>query len=203
MDAEAVALVVAGVGLVGAIGGAAIGGAAATRGARLGAETAAKATEKQVKEQALNEHEHWLREQRLQAYRSLLLAYDKWATAATQMSGMLDWTRTDADPNPVDTGSPANEVTSAYVLIKLLGPEEVRQTATALWEGVYARYECLSKWRKAFLREDDGAIEQARIKWEQLGGSGALHAAFVQAATEAVAQPEDLQRGDALITRSP
>lgn len=188
MDAEIVALVTAGAGLVGAMGGAVIGGIAATRGARIGAETAARATAKQVREQALNEHEHWLREQRLQAYRALLVAYDEYAVASTQMGRMLDWPRTDADPNPVDIGVPANAVTSAYSLIQLLGPETVRAPAKELWERVYEGFHCLSRWRKAFIRGDDESAEQARADWEGLSRMGSLYTAFVQASADAVAE---------------
>lgn len=190
MDAEIVALVTAGVGLVGALGGAVIGGAAAMCGARIGAETTARATEKQVREQALNEHEHWLREQRLQAYRALLVAFDEFAVATTQMSRMLNWPSTDADPIPVDIGAPANAVTSANVLIQMLGPEGVRAPAAELWERVYEAFHCLSRWRRAFIREDDDSAEQARAEWERVRKMGAVHIAFVQAATEAVANPE-------------
>ncbi|AJE84201.1 integrase [Streptomyces albus] len=69
MDQDLVALITAAVGLVGAIGGAAIGGLAAARGARTGAETAAKAkaTADQVRDQAVADRQHWLRERRLEA----------------------------------------------------------------------------------------------------------------------------------------
>ncbi|MFF0460934.1 hypothetical protein [Streptomyces mexicanus] len=155
-----------------------------------------------MQEQALNEHEHWLREQRLQAYRALLVAFDEFAVATTQMSRMLNWPRTDADPIPVDIGAPANAVTSANVLIQMLGPEGVRAPAAALWERVYEAFHSLSRWRQAFIREDDEAAEQARADWERVRQMGAVHSAFVQAATEAVAQPEVVRGGASPATQA-
>ncbi|MGC9500817.1 hypothetical protein [Streptomyces sp. WG7] len=142
-----------------------------------------------MREQALNEHEHWLREQRLQAYRAMLVAFDEYALATTQMSQMLGRPRTDTDPRTVDIGTPANGVTSARMLIMMLGPERVRDPATQLWERVYHSYHSLSKWRKAFMTGDDASAEQARADWSRLSQMGSFHAAFVQAATEAVADP--------------
>lgn len=81
-----VTLVTAGVRLVGAIGGAAIGGIAAARGSRIGAETAARATAKQVRDQAVIDHEHWLRGQRLEACGALLAAYHEYAIAASNVA---------------------------------------------------------------------------------------------------------------------
>lgn len=72
MDQGAAALIAGMAGMVGALGGALAGGVAAVRGARVGAETTAAAALQQIQDQAVTEHQRWLREQRQQAYSALI-----------------------------------------------------------------------------------------------------------------------------------
>lgn len=165
MDQELVALVAAGVGLVGAIGGAAIGGVAAARGARIGAETAAKATAKQVHDQAIVDHGHWLREHRLEAYRTLLIEYDAYAIAATALQRLLEYDRNQVDnPETRNVGAAALAVTRTYFAIRLLGPEAVKGKALQLRQRVDEHADNLGAWRRAFLSGDDAAVGEAEAR---------------------------------------
>ncbi|MFE3552186.1 hypothetical protein ACFXN2_26380 [Streptomyces kronopolitis] len=90
MDEGLVALVTAGVGLVGALGGAAMGGLAAVRGARIGAETTARATIEQAQTQERAQHDHWLRNERKSAAVLMLEVYDWLTIAASNVTRMFD-----------------------------------------------------------------------------------------------------------------
>ncbi|MFD9425274.1 MULTISPECIES: hypothetical protein [unclassified Streptomyces] len=72
MDQGVAAFVAGIVGMAGALGGAAAGGYAAVRGARIAAESAAAATRRQVQEQAAAEHAHWLTDLRREKYSTLV-----------------------------------------------------------------------------------------------------------------------------------
>ena len=72
MDQGAAALIAGMAGMIGALGGALAGGVAAVRGARVGAETTAAAALQQIQDQAVTEHQQWLRGQRQQAYSALI-----------------------------------------------------------------------------------------------------------------------------------
>lgn len=75
MDQGIAALIAAGFGLVGA----GVGGLAAVWGAKVGAERSAQATRQQVQDQAVAEHDHWLRQQRLEAYQNFQDTYGELA----------------------------------------------------------------------------------------------------------------------------
>ncbi|SDP62639.1 hypothetical protein SAMN04487981_12966 [Streptomyces sp. cf386] len=66
--------------ITGAVGltGAIVGGVAAIIGARIGAEKTAQATRQQVRDQARAEHQHWLRQLRLDACEALTREADEW-----------------------------------------------------------------------------------------------------------------------------
>ncbi|MGI5427933.1 hypothetical protein [Streptomyces sp. CA-179760] len=74
MDQGVAALIAGLAGMAGALGGAVAGAVGAVRGAKVGAEKTAEATRQQVKDQALAEHGHWLREQRQAAYSAFIAA---------------------------------------------------------------------------------------------------------------------------------
>ncbi|MFI9245791.1 hypothetical protein ACIGXF_25165 [Streptomyces sp. NPDC053086] len=127
MDDGVVALITAGVGLVGAVGGAAIGGLAAARGARIGAETAARATARQVQDQAFAAHMHWLREQRLEAYKSMLVAYEGYADTAMAWHAWFDGAGSDREAEPEDLVPYRGAIVKIHMQIRLVGPAAVRE----------------------------------------------------------------------------
>jgi hypothetical protein len=192
MDQGLVALVTAGVGLVGAIGGAAIGGFAAARGARSGAEMAARATARQVRDQALFDHAHWLRERRLEACRDFLGAYDEYAGAATAYEKLLT-----SDPNSAESAEPVTLRPSTlalhriYFVIRILGPEALRQAAAQVRRMQEQHAENLYAWRTAYLRRDGQDLATARTRnadcLEELRDA---YDAFVSATNRAIATPE-------------
>ncbi|MEU3993650.1 hypothetical protein AB0F24_35840 [Streptomyces platensis] len=191
MDQGLVALATAGVGLVGAIGGAAIGGIAAARGARVGAETAARATARQVRDQAAADHAHWLRERRLEACRDFLGAYDEYAGAATAfaklLQGNLDGSGT---PEPVTLHPSILALNRTYFLIRIVGSEEVRQAAKQVQHTQVEHAETLYAWRRAYLSQDDrdvaDAVERHGTRLDQLSRA---YGEFVAATNRAVATP--------------
>ncbi|MFD3569699.1 hypothetical protein [Streptomyces sp. NPDC058667] len=189
MDQELVALVAAGVGLVGAIGGAAIGGMAAARGARIGAETAARATATQVRDQARYEHAHWLRERRLEACRDVLAAYDEYVSVSTAFARQLD-----ADPElaeHVTLHPPTLALNRNYIAIRILGPQELRQAAWLVKQKQQDHMEALYAWKRVCLTGGDQEVVAARA---QAGAAvepmAEAHSAFVTVINQEIATPE-------------
>ncbi|WP_432110291.1 hypothetical protein [Streptomyces sp. AA1529] len=72
MDQGVAALIAGAAGMVGALGGSIAGGLAAIRGAKIGAMSSAEATRRQVQDQSMAEHSHWLRSKRADAYSEFL-----------------------------------------------------------------------------------------------------------------------------------
>lgn len=187
MDQGLVALVSAGVGLLGAIGGAAIGGVAAARGARLGAETAANATARQVTEQAAVDHEHWLRGQRLEACRALLAAYDEYAIAASNITRVIEREIQGSGDLGRTFGQTVSEFRNAYFEVRLVASPDVREHALRLRRHVENHKDCVDGWLDATLNMHGPTMAAAQAEEEQLRMQlGRRHDAFLEAATRSV-----------------
>ncbi|MEU8847887.1 hypothetical protein AB0C70_16935 [Streptomyces sp. NPDC048564] len=197
MDEGLVALVTAGVGLVGAIAGAAVGGMGATRGARIGAQTAAEATAKQVRDQSLADHEHWLRQERLAACRNLLTAYSEYAIAASNVARVYEGSRPGDAEIGLNMGASVTQFRDAYFQLRLLGPNELRAPALRLGDHVEAHNECLTKWGDAMVRLGVATVELGAAIVMEVEAVAAeeerlrlqfsdLHDTFVEAATQAM-----------------
>ncbi|MFF2403422.1 hypothetical protein ACWCY1_02925 [Streptomyces goshikiensis] len=189
MDEGLVALITAGVGLIGGISGAAIGGRAAVRGTHLGAETAARATARQVHDQGMINHEHWLRGQRLESCRALLAAYDRYAIAASDISRALETQSQPSREMWSTIGQAVSDIRNSYFQVRLLVSEDLLQPTRDLRLHVEDHKECLDRWADALLTEDgeraaaEEAEEERRCK--QLGD---LHGDLVEAARRAIAE---------------
>lgn len=191
MDQGLVALVTAGVGLVGAIGGAAIGGIAAARGARIGAETTARATARQVQDQAAANHAHWIRERRLEACRDLLGAYDDYVGAASAFQRLLEGDPDSSEPaEPVTLHPSTLALARLYFLIRILGPESLRQAAWQLRQTQEGHAESLYAWRRAYLRRNDQEVGEALMQHDACRDQLIdAYNAFVQATNQAITVP--------------
>ncbi|MFD4141159.1 hypothetical protein [Streptomyces sp. NPDC058572] len=180
---EGVAVVIAAV--VG-LGGAYIGGSWTARGARIGAETAARATAEQVQDQAKVDHENWLRERRLEACQDLLSAYNDYAEAATTYAELLD-----AAPDgstPVVTLPPSMMALSrSAFLIRILGPDELWHAAERVRQTQGDHAESLYAYRRAFEDGDDlGMTDSRRQQAPRKEQMTVAYGVFVRAANEAV-----------------
>jgi hypothetical protein len=189
MDQGLVALVTAGVGLVGAIGGAAIGGFAAARGARIGAETTARATIKQVQDQAAIDHEHWLRGQRLESCTALLATYDEYAIAVSNVTRALEGEITGTGELGSALGQSMTNFRNAYFQVRLVAPADVREQALQLRRGVEDHHDSVERWTDAFLALDGPAATSAQAEEERLRHQlGGIHDALMDAVTHAMAR---------------
>ena len=168
--------------------GAAIGGFAAVWGARVSAETTARATAQQVRDQAEVDHGQWLREQRLVAYRNLLVAYDKYSAVASALSRDLEpGTSSSPGPESLSVGGAADAVTQAYNEVRLVGPDDVRDAAEGLWGAVYEHSARLGTQQGAFFLGNDGEERVAREESERsMERCGSAHRALVAAVTHVV-----------------
>ncbi|MEU9286754.1 hypothetical protein AB0D57_19060 [Streptomyces sp. NPDC048275] len=179
----------AGVGLLGAIGGAAVGGVAAARGARLGAETTARATAKQVHDQASVDHEHWLRGQRLEACRILLAAYDEYAIAASMLTRALEREVEGSRDVGQAFGQAVSAFRNAYWQVRLVGSADVREHASRLRRHLEDHKDCVDQWLDAALSMQGATIASARAEEERLRVQlGELHDAFMETASRAVSE---------------
>jgi hypothetical protein len=130
------AAVIAGIaGTGGALGGSIVGAIAPVRGTRIGAERTAQATLQQVRDQAVLDHAHWLRQQRQEAYVALLGAYDTFAVEMRRTVGVLE------GPNPQEAEIEAIQqavfaLEQAQSRIPLLGPEPAREAGIQLQDAV-------------------------------------------------------------------
>ncbi|MFD5317884.1 hypothetical protein [Streptomyces sp. NPDC127098] len=178
---QGIAAVLAGItGLLGA----AIGGFAAAWGARIGAETAARASAQQVRDQAQVDHDHWLRGQRLEAWRALLARYDEYAIVASNMTRVLEGEISGSSGIGAEFGGKAHELTQAYFLVRLLGPDTVREAALQLRRGVQDHFDCVNEWTDVLLGMDGRAVAALQAEEEELRNRlGALHDALVEQVT--------------------
>jgi hypothetical protein len=125
---EGVAALIAGLaGMAGALGGAVAGGMAAVRGAKIGAENAADVARQQTKDQATVEHQHWIREQRQQAYVAFMAAALKCELECHNIREALSNSRNSIETEPLE--SALTEVTETAPRILLLGPDRMIELA--------------------------------------------------------------------------
>ncbi|MFE6097730.1 hypothetical protein ACFQ7M_38035 [Streptomyces massasporeus] len=152
-------------GLFGVIG-AAIGGAAAAWGARSGAERTARAAQQQVHDQAIAEHAHWLRQQRLEAYEGFMRAYDSFARVATDGLRAAEERRSRSDQSGRDDqlseyllsasevealGHQVRALEERSARISVLGPSSVDECAAELTRAAgleHQRYEQGLDWNE-------------------------------------------------------
>ncbi|TLQ43423.1 hypothetical protein [Streptomyces marianii] len=171
-------------GMVGALGGALVGGVAAVRGARIGAEKAAEAVRQQVQDQASVDHDHWLRQQRLEAYTMLLGAYDAHAPVAHRASQKV----ADVSPGEDLPDAEFEEMfTTAGVIqqerqrVKLVGPDAIHVKAVELEQAVWRYRSALMALAEALHDANPlavGLVEEAR---EARRNSALAHDSFVRA----------------------
>ncbi|WP_405891397.1 hypothetical protein OG612_06370 [Streptomyces sp. NBC_01527] len=111
-------------GMIGALGGALAGGVAAVRGARVGAETMAAAALQQIQDQAVTEHQQWLRGQRQQAY-SALIAEVQAVRRVTQSLATALYVEHRREPQLEAVQASIRQLCDAGIAVALLGPEHV------------------------------------------------------------------------------
>ncbi|MGW2553100.1 hypothetical protein [Streptomyces sp. NPDC001635] len=187
MDGGLVALVTAGVGLAGALGGAFIGGLAAIRGARIGAETTARATLEQVRTQERAQHDHWLRDERKRAAVLMLEAYDRFSIAASNVTRMFDL-EIEASPDVWSAyNTSMNEIRGAYFPLRLLGPVHVHQAARELWQLIEQHHEGIEEWADGIMT----ATDEIRAEWrsreeQQRYALGRAHSDLIDAVSESL-----------------
>ncbi|MFF8903361.1 hypothetical protein [Streptomyces olivaceoviridis] len=193
MDEGLVALVTAGVGLVGALGGAAMGGLAAVRGARIGAETTARATIEQARTQERAQRDHWLRDERKRAAVLMLEAYDRFTIAASNVTRMFDLEIEASSDVWSAHNASMNEIRGAYFPLRLLGPAPVHQAARELWQLIEQYHEGVQEWADGIMT----ATDETRVEWrareeQQRYTLGRAHSDLIDAVSES------LQGGDAV-----
>lgn len=170
-----------------------MGGLAAVRGARMGAETTARATIEQARTQERAQHDHWLRDERKRAAVLMLEAYDRFTIAASNVTRMFDL-EIEASPDVWSAyNSSMNEIRRAYFPLRLLGPVRVHQAAREFWRLIEQYNEEIQEWADGITT----ATEETRAEWrsreeQQRYALGGAHSDLIDAVSAS------LQGNDAL-----
>lgn len=143
MDQGWAAVVAGVVGLVGAIGGAAVGGIAAIWGAR-----------QQVRDQADRDHRRWIREERQKAYAQVLEAFTAYGSYAELVTVKLWKASGDAaDPLPESDWDQLVQVSLGVQMacskLGLFGPDVILQAGNTLRHTCGNLTGILHTWREA------------------------------------------------------
>lgn len=159
MDQGLAAVIAGAFGLVGA----AVGGAAAAWGARVGAEKTALATRQQVRDQAEAEHAHWLRQQRLEAYEGFLSAFEAHSRIFLASYHARETRRSHVDsegdraqllasmltPEEIEAfGDAAQTMRERATRISIVGPPRVEECAERLVRAAYHDYDRYREQRR-------------------------------------------------------
>ncbi|MFG2954835.1 hypothetical protein ACGF5O_14015 [Streptomyces sp. NPDC048291] len=174
MDQGIAALIAAGFGLVGA----AVGGAAAVWGARIGAERSAQAVKQQVQDQAAVEHAHWIRQQRLEAYEGFEDTYAQLARLVGRVGRDI--------PEAPDL---LRILARCCARIEILGPLEVSFRALQVTTGLGIRVADLEVLRR--LDTGDGGepseeYSQMAARLQADNSRNEDHQSFIRAAQKAM-----------------
>lgn len=162
-----------------------MGGVAAVRGARMGAETTARATIEQARTQERAQHDHWLRDERKRVAVLMLEAYDRFTIAASNVTRMFDL-EIEASPDVWSTYKTSmNEIRGAYFPLRLLGPVRVHQTARELWQLIEQHHEGIQEWADGITT----ATDETRADWrsreeQQRYALGLAHSDLIDAVSE-------------------
>ncbi|MGC9538051.1 hypothetical protein [Streptomyces sp. UG1] len=184
MDEGTAALIAGLAGLVGALGGAIVGAVAAVRGARIGAEQAAETARQQVRDQASVDHDHWLRQQRLEAYTRFLAGYDDCTKVMQRIRRQILDMSAEADPPEQDFDEVAAAVNALRRLrqsVKLVGPDSIHSRAVALEDAVWDYHAALQDLAEAVAGADPVTDQVREEEYQGMRGTADAHDAFVRA----------------------
>jgi hypothetical protein len=175
MDAGVVAVVTGVAGMVGALGGAAAGGFAAVRGARIGAEKAFQGVQAQVRGQEAAEHRHWVREQRHQV---CALVLQRMAEVTDGVAAVRSGAG-GAEEALVRVGGAVNELFYEARLLLFWGPQDVAAAAMGLAEGSEATF-------RAMIGQVEGAAGAGRALEAAEGDLRRRQVEFITSASRAL-----------------
>ncbi|WP_432003461.1 hypothetical protein [Streptomyces sioyaensis] len=161
MDEGKAALYAATIGFAAAVIGAAAGGWASWKAARHGADAAVRAAVEQVKGQAKNEHAHWIRQERLNAYRIVLQACTDFMTAVQRLETQaLAGTNTDELHQLLEQRLRDVELSTSP--LHLLGPSAVHAAALRLLAEADSTVDALTGWE--YLGDNTEAVNDLRCR---------------------------------------
>ncbi|MFD0070687.1 hypothetical protein, partial [Streptomyces sp. NPDC127574] len=154
------------------------------RGARIGAEKAAETARRQVQDQASIDHEHWLRQQRIEAYSEFLTVYDDATVVASRTRKKV----VDMEPNSVQPEEDLRELKEILhrlrqvrQRVKLVGPEPIHMRATALEDSVQDYCIDLELVADAKASGDPDTPQMFEQEYRGMRASANAHDAFVRA----------------------
>lgn len=186
MDEGTAAFYAAFIGFAAAVIGAAVGGWASWKAARHGADAAVRAAVEQVNGQAVNEHAHWVRQERRLAYGEVLRAFTSLCAALSKCQGnmvagipFMNELR--------DLSEKATVFSFAVVAVHMLGPREVSEAVMLLGQEVENVRKLNTAWARALLSFATRSDELLEEGSGDEGESEELDALF-----EAVGQAREL-----------
>lgn len=115
--------------------GAGVGGYFAMRGAQAGARTTAEAIAEQVERQAANEHAHWIRQERRQAFREIVAAYSEVAERLVQVRKAIS-REAPTEALVASAEEACNQLATACGSIAMIATDQVWRAAARLHRAV-------------------------------------------------------------------
>ncbi|MFJ3639259.1 hypothetical protein ACIPRD_05825 [Streptomyces sp. NPDC090108] len=194
MDEGIVALIAAGCGLLGSI----LGAAFTAWATQAGADKSADAVRGQAHDQAVNEHAHWLRQQRLSACEGFLYAWDECTRRRKELARPTEEGQHNSHRTELHQAS--TRMLERARRVSILGPEEVAQASQVISVATMENIEREEKFGQcieaaiARLREQERHIRELSpdLKIEQLNQVLA-HAGDLESLQE-LYSIEDLER---------
>ncbi|MFJ3882396.1 hypothetical protein ACIPW5_33745 [Streptomyces sp. NPDC090077] len=186
MDQGWAAVLAGGVGILSAVGGALVGGLAAVRGARIGAETNAAAVLAQGRLQAAGAHDLWVRQERQKAYLQVMDCYSQFNRACVQYRDQLKETRPLDDPTMDLYVKTLITFMSSCSHLALLGPASVQVAGAAVRTQAERFVGTIRLWNDELAEglADDSQADLADITdvwWDILAEDGsAMRAAYLE-----------------------
>lgn len=145
MDEGRAALYAAIIGFAAAIIGAAVGGWASWKAARHGADAAVQAAVEQVNGQAASEHAHWIRQERLHLFRSILQTCTDFMTAVQEFETRVR-SGANADELHQLLEQRLRDAELSTSSLHLLGPSSVHAAALHLLAEIDSTVDALRGW---------------------------------------------------------
>jgi hypothetical protein len=173
------AVIAGGVGIISAVGGALVGGMAAVRGARIGAETNAAAVLAQSRLQMEGARDQWVRQERQKAFLQVMDCYSLFNRECVQYRDQLKDRRPLNEDTVESYKSTFIALTGACSHLALLGPDSVHAVGGAVRERADRFVTTIKIWNEDLteaLNEDPQRDLDALTSdwWDALAEDGAL-----------------------------
>ncbi|MFD9538344.1 hypothetical protein [Streptomyces sp. NPDC060010] len=172
MDQGWAAILAGGVGLLSAVGGALVGGLAAVRGARIGAETNAAAVLAQGRLQATGALEQWARQERQKACLQVMDCYSQFSRECARHRDQLKESRALDDSTLDSFAATLTTLNGVCSHLALLGPTPIQIAGATLRAKAESLSSTLRTWNEelteALAEQPNPDLAHIRTVWQDI-----------------------------------